>query len=252
MNVPEGVKSLREFCKKGSKPNQLTHLNYFWGVMNAILENMKLIEEEEEDDPYNRPSHPLMVVIAGPSGVGKDSVVRAILQEGGENFHFVVTATSRPPRPSEVDGVDYIFVSELEFIQMIEDEDLLEYAIVHDNYKGVPKQQIRRALNSGKDVLMRVDPQGAATLRRLVPNAVFIFLMAESEAAMSRWLWSRNTETAESVQLRLAIARQELKRIHEFDYCVVNRENDLPDTVQQIMAIMQAEKLRVHRQPVEL
>ncbi|MCB0032798.1 MAG: guanylate kinase, partial [Anaerolineales bacterium] len=106
------------------------------------------------DNPYHRPSPPLLIVISGPSGVGKDTVVQELLKHT-DNFHFVVTATSRPPRKNEVNGVDYWFVSEEEFEEMIAKNELLEYAWVHDNYKGVPKQQIRDALASGKDVIMR-------------------------------------------------------------------------------------------------
>ena len=114
------------------------------------------------ENPYAPQSYPVLIVISGPSGVGKDTVVRNLIKKR-EEFFFVVTATDRPPREGEVEGVDYFFVSTDEFEQMIEEDELLEYAVVHDCYKGVPKSQIRDALRSGKDVVMRVDPQGAAT-----------------------------------------------------------------------------------------
>lgn len=192
-----------------------------------------------------------MVIISGPSGVGKDSVVQALLADT-DSFHFVVTATSRPPRPGEIHGVDYIFVSETEFERMIATGELLEHAIVHDNYKGVPKSQIRDALASGKDVLMRVDPQGAATITALVPQAVSIFITAESEEALMRRLRGRKTETTDSFDLRLEIAHSELQRIHEFDYCVVNRAGQLADAVQKIRSIITAEHCRTNREPIDI
>lgn len=216
--------------------------------------NSMILERDDQlatRNPYNRPSHALLIVISGPSGVGKDTVVREMMAQD-DNFHFVVTATSRPPRPNEIDGIDYIFVSETEFEQMIAEGELLEHARVHDNYKGVPKQQIREALASGRDVLMRVDPQGAATLKELIPNAVFIFLMAESEEAMARRLRLRRTDTEESVRLRLKVARTEMKRIQEFDYCVVNREGEVEETLAQIFKIIETAHLRAEQQPIEI
>ncbi len=200
---------------------------------------------------YRYADFPLMVIISGPSGVGKDSVVQALLTETNL-FHFVVTATSRPPRPNEIEGIDYIFVTDEEFEQLIDDDELLEYAVVHDNYKGVPKAQIRQALASGKDVLMRVDPQGAATITKLVPQAISIFLTAESEDALITRLHGRRTETSASFDLRLEIARNELERIHEFDYCVVNRADRLEETVQKIRSIITAEHCRTNRQPIKI
>lgn len=200
---------------------------------------------------YEPPEYPVMIIISGPSGVGKDTVVREILQKR-EDFHFVITATDRPPRADEIDGVDYFFLSTEKFEEMIAAGEFLEYAVVHDCYKGVPKWQIRQALKSGQDVIMRVDPQGAATLRRLVPEATFIFLLAESEDELSERLRARNSETAESFDLRMAITRQELTRIEEFDYSVVNRSGRVEETAEQILAIVTAERCRVGRPPIIL
>lgn len=190
------------------------------------------------------PRRPLLVVLSGPSGVGKDSVLRR-MQERGLPFHFVVTATTRPRRAEEVEGVDYFFVSKEEFARLIEADELLEYAIVYNDYKGIPKKQVREALASGKDVIMRVDVQGAATVRKLVPGALLIFLATESEEELVRRLQTRKTETAESLALRIATARQELKRIGEFDYVVINRDGHLDEAVDVIWAIIQAEHHRV-------
>jgi guanylate kinase len=204
-----------------------------------------------DKDPYTLKRHPLLVVISGPSGVGKDTVARLLL-EAPDTFYFVVTATTRSPRPGEVDGYDYFFVSHDEFAQMIEENELLEYAVVYNDYKGVPKQQIRDAMASGRDVIMRVDVQGAATIRKLVPNAIFIFLTAESEEALVKRLRERKSETAEGLNLRIATARQEMRRVNEFDFCVENSDGELRQTVQKILAIIEAEHLRVNQQPIEL
>jgi len=194
---------------------------------------------------------PLLVLISGPSGVGKDAVLKR-MKELGYPFHFVVTATTRPRRRGEVDGVDYFFVSEAEFEAMLEKGELLEHALVYGEHKGVPKAQVRQALASGKDVLMRVDVQGAATVRRLVPGAITIFLTAASEEELVARLKRRRTEPPEKLQQRIALAREEMQRIPEFDYVVVNRENQLDETVRQIVAIMTAEKCRVQRREVKL
>lgn len=205
-----------------------------------------------ERNLYQTQRHPLLIVISGPSGVGKDTIARNLIDRRPESFYFVVTATTRPPREGEVNGRDYFFVSTDEFARMIEQNELLEYAIVYNDYKGVPKQQIRDALASGRDVIMRVDVQGAATIRKLVPNAVFIFLIAESEEAMVKRLRERKSETAEGLQLRVATARQEMKRLCDFDYCVVNADQAQERSVESILAIMEAERCRVGRKPVVL
>lgn len=202
-------------------------------------------------NPYLIKKYPLLVVISGPSGVGKDTVARLLL-EAPDTFYFVVTATTRPPRPGEVDGYDYFFVSHDDFARMIEEDELLEYAVVYNDYKGVPKQQIRDAMASGRDVIMRVDVQGAATIRKIVPNAIFIFLSAESEEELIKRLRERKSETAEGLNLRIATARQEMERVTEFDYCVVNAEGELQRTVQLILSIIDAEHHRIDQSPVEL
>lgn len=194
---------------------------------------------------------PLLIVISGPSGVGKDTVLQR-MKKRELPFHFVVTATTRPARADEVDGVDYIFVSTVEFAEMIEKGELLEYAIVYNDYKGIPKEQVRKALTSDKDVVMRVDVQGAASVRKLSPEAILIFLTTQEEKDLVRRLEMRKTESPEDLKLRIATARQELKRIDEFDYVVVNRENQIDETVDIILAIMAAEHHRVEPRKVTL
>jgi guanylate kinase len=204
-----------------------------------------------DDTLYQPLRYPLLIVISGPSGVGKDTVAQ-LLMNRSNTFHFVVTATTRPPRAAEVHGKDYFFLTNDEFARMIEEDELLEYAFVYNDYKGIPKQQIRDALASGKDVIMRVDPQGAATLRKILPQAIFVFLTAESEQAMVKRLRERKSETPEGLNLRIATARQEMKRIREFDYWVINADGQREAAVQQILAIIQAAHCRVHQQPIDL
>ena len=194
---------------------------------------------------------PLLIVISGPSGVGKDSVLKG-LKSRSLPMHFVVTATTRPRRDNEVNGVDYFFVSKDKFAQMIEHEELIEYAIVYNDYKGIPKEQVREALNSGQDAVMRVDVQGAATVRKMAPEAVLIFLTTESEESLVKRLKARRTETSENLSLRIATARQELKRAGEFDYVIVNADGHLDDTVEIVSAIVQAEHHRVNPRKVSL
>ncbi len=203
------------------------------------------------DDLYQPARRPLLVVISGPSGVGKDTVLQR-LKERRLPFHFVVTATTRPPRPDEVDGRDYFFISHDQFAEMIDQDELLEYAIVYNDYKGIPKQQVREALASGRDVLMRLDVQGAAKIRSLTDGAVLIFITAASEPEMISRLKERKSETPEGLKLRIATARKELERMDEFDYCVVNRDMALDETVDQIIAIIAAEHNRVKPRTVTL
>ncbi len=194
---------------------------------------------------------PLLIVISGPSGVGKDSVVQG-LKECGLPVHFVVTATTRPRRDGEVQGQDYFFVSKEEFARMIETQELIEYAFVYNDYKGIPKKQVREALDSGQDVLMRLDVQGAATVRRLAPEAVLIFLTTQNETELVDRLKARKSENSAELSLRIATARQELKRVDEFDYVIVNSDGCLDTTIETVMAIILAEHQKVHPRKVNL
>ncbi len=194
--------------------------------------------------------HPLLIVISGLAGAGKDSVVRR-LKERGCPFHFVVTATDRPPRAGEVNGVDYFFVTTEEFQRMEREGELLEHAIVYGQRKGIPMQQVREALASGKDVIMRLDVQGAATVRRLVPEAVLIFLAAPEEE-LERRLRARGTDSPEQIQRRIAAAREEIKQLPAFDYVVVNRDGELDQATDTVLAIIKAEHCRTRPRVVRL
>ncbi|HLF37273.1 MAG TPA: guanylate kinase [Anaerolineales bacterium] len=200
----------------------------------------------------NAPTTPsLLVVISGPSGVGKDTVVHHLKQRGLP-FHFVVTATSRPKRPDEVHGVDYFFYSEPEFLDLLERGELLEHALVYNEHKGVPKQQVRDAMASGLDVVMRVDVQGAKTIKQLAPEAIAIFLMARDEAELAQRLRMRKTESEEHLQTRLQAAREELHYLDLFDYRVVNADSEVEAAVSTILAIIEAEHHRTHPRQVTL
>ncbi len=195
-------------------------------------------------------THPLLIVISGPSGVGKDSVLHE-LKKRKLPLHFVVTATNREPRENEVDGVDYIFVSTDEFVHMIENDELIEYARVYNDYKGVPKEQLRKAFESGYDVIMRVDVQGAATIRKKHPEAVLIYLTSSDEILVKR-LMARDTDDIDSLRVRVAMARKEIDRLPEFDYRVENEEGQLECTVDAIAAIIKTEHLKVAHRKVSL
>lgn len=194
---------------------------------------------------------PLLIVISGPSGAGKDTVMQR-MQERGLPFHFVVTATTRPKRANEVHGKDYFFVSKEEFAHMIDEDELIEHAIVYGDYKGIPKQQVREALSSGKDVVMRIDVQGAETVRKMAPEALMIFITTNSEEELVQRLETRKTETADSLAIRIATARKELKRVEAFDYVIINHDFHLDATVDTIRAIIEAEHHRVTPRKVTL
>lgn len=203
------------------------------------------------DELLTPQSSPLLIVISGPSGVGKDSVLKR-MKSRGLPFHFVVTATTRPQRQGEVEGVDYQFVSPDRFAEMIERGELLEHALVYNENKGIPKEQVRQALRSGKDVIMRLDVQGATTIRSLCPEALLIFLSTQTEDELIARLRARKTETPERLNLRIATAREELKRLDAFDYVVINADCKLDEAVDTIVAIIQAEHHRTHPRQVTL
>lgn len=204
-----------------------------------------------DPDFVTHEAQPLLIVVSGPSGAGKDTVVQR-MQERGLPFHFVVTATTRPRRSGETHGKDYWFVSKEEFARMIEQNDLIEYAIVYGDYKGIPRAQVHEALASGKDVVMRLDVQGAETVHRLVPDALLIFITTDSEDELVKRLNGRDTETPDSLAIRIATARKELKRVEAFDYVIVNQDYRLDDAVDTIRAIIVAEHHRVRPRKVNL
>jgi len=190
---------------------------------------------------------PLLVVITGPSGVGKDSLL-ARMKVLGRPYHFAVTATTREPRPEEVEGIDYYFISDQQFDEMLARGEFLEHATVYDQRKGVPRPPVREALAAGRDVIMRTDVQGARYIKSVCPGAVTVFVQPPSWEEMEWRLRSRGTDGEEQLALRLRVAREELAAADEFDYTVVN--DDLNACVDEIEGILAAERARKGRQPV--
>jgi len=192
-------------------------------------------------------SHPLLVVLTGPSAVGKDSLLgrlRSILPAA----HFAITATTRPPRTGEKDRVDYYFHTVPEFEAMIENGDLIEHALVYGDRKGVPRAPIARALADGKDVLMRTDIQGARHIKSVAPAAVTIFVAPPSIEELHRRLNDRGADGAEQAALRLKIADEEMATAGEFDYTIVN--DDLDNCAEEVAALLKRERARPDREAV--
>jgi guanylate kinase len=194
---------------------------------------------------------PLLVVISGPSGVGKDAVINE-MKARLLPFHFVVTTTSRKPRLGEGEGVDYNFISLSAFETLISNNELIEYALVYQDYKGIPRAQVRKALESGKDVVMRLDVQGARKIRELCPEAVLIFLVPSDAKEWYQRLSDRKTETPESLKIRIETALSELNQLDLFDYVVVNAQNRLQMAVNDIEAIMKVEHSRTKPRKITL
>jgi len=195
---------------------------------------------------------PLLVVISGPSGVGKDAVL-ARLRERGVPAHFTVTATTRPRREVRPDDHAFLsFVSEEEFARLLAEDGLLEHAQVYGYRYGVPKAQVIEALAAGKDVIMRVDVQGAATIKRLVPDALLIFLAPPSIQELEARLRSRGLDDGPVIKRRLDAAARELEQQSRFDYVIVNERDELDQTVDRVLEILAAERTRADRRPVRL
>ncbi|MBN2186858.1 MAG: guanylate kinase [Dehalococcoidia bacterium] len=193
----------------------------------------------------------LLIVLSGPSGVGKDAVL-ARMRKLGCPFHYVVTATTRPQRAKERNGIDYHFLSQEEFEQMIHTEQLIEWAKVYGNYYGVPRDELARALPKEVDVIMKVDVQGAATIKKILPQAVFIFLMPPSMKDLELRLKRRHSESVNDLALRSDKAKEEIKSLPLFDYVVTSYQGKLDDIVSQINAIVAAEKCRVEPRVIKL
>ena len=194
---------------------------------------------------------PLFIVLSGPSGVGKDAILTGI-KESGYPLEYITTVTTRPQRPAEKDGVDYHFTSVERFQEMVEREELLEWAEVYNNRYGVPKEAVRRVLQRGQDTIVKVDVQGAATIKKILPQAVFIFLVPLSIERLINRLKQRRTESSLDLALRTRIAKEEMKQLPLFDYVVINRQGKIEQAVADIKAIITAEKCRVTPREITL
>lgn len=196
-------------------------------------------------------ANPLIVVVSGPSGVGKDAILNK-MKERSYPFFFMTTFTTRKKRANEVDGRDYHFVSEEEFQKLLDTGGLLEWAKVYGNYYGVPKSPIKEALGQGRDTIIKVDIQGAQSIKKVLPEAVFIFIVPPSAEELSIRLSKRRTETSADLNLRLKTAETELSQIALFDYSVLNPCDNVESAVQDILSILKAEKCRVKPRQVSL
>ena len=194
---------------------------------------------------------PLLIVLSGPSGVGTDAVLH-YLKKSSPSFKFVTTMTTRPRRPNEKDNVDYHFVSKDQFEKLLQNNELLESACVYGNWYGPPKEPIRQALIQGYDIMVKVDVQGAATYKKFAPQGVFIFLSPPSFDELANRLKQRYTETPESLATRLEAFNSEMKQISMFDYVVVNHHDRIESAVNEIKAIITAEKCRVRQREINL
>jgi guanylate kinase len=173
------------------------------------------------------------------------------MKELGVPFHYVVTSTTRPARTGEKNGVEYTFVSESGFQEMLQRGDLIESAKVYGYWYGVPKHEVKQALDEGKDVVLKIDVQGAATIRNLLPGAVLVFLTLPSLEEYERRLRQRKTESDTDLKVRLGKVNEELRSLLIFDYVVVNRQDELDAAVDQIKAIVTAEKCRINPRVVQ-
>lgn len=191
-----------------------------------------------------RPHPPQFFVLSGPSGVGKDAVL-TLLKSTESDIRFIITTTTRPRRPTETDGTDYHFTTRENFEKLLKRDELLEHANVYGHWYGVPKQTVRDALKEGRDAMVKVDVQGAASIKKIVPGAVFIFLMPPSLEELGNRLRRRYTEKPPELEIRLKAAAEEIKHCAEFDYVVMNNNGGLKQAAADIRAIITAEKCRV-------
>ena len=183
-----------------------------------------------------------LLVISGPAGTGKGTVVKALLAEN-ENMHLSVSATTRSPRPGETDGVEYFFKTREEFEEMINEGAFIEYTSYNGNYYGTPKAAVLNKLTEGKDVILEIEVEGAGNAKRAIPEAILVFLAPPSKTILRERLTNRGTETADVIEKRMKIAERELRLAQNYNYIVVN--DTVEEAVHEIEAIMVAEGLKV-------
>jgi guanylate kinase len=203
------------------------------------------------ETPINPPPKPLLIVLSGPSGAGKDAILSR-MKKLAYPARFITTVTTRARRAREKNNVDYHFVSVEDFQKMLKNKELLEWASVYGNWYGVPKAPVKQALAKGQDTIVKVDIQGAATIKKIVPQAVFIFIAPPSRKELARRLSERQTESPFGLALRLKTAGEEMKKLPLFDYVVVSKQDKIDQVVTEIEAIITAEKHRVKPREISL
>ncbi|WP_448375104.1 guanylate kinase [Fervidobacterium sp.] len=203
---------------------------------------MKVLGESQNSEQHL--AQGILFVISGPSGVGKTSIIRSVL-ERIEHVVFSVSCTTRKQRPGEIDGIDYYFVSHEQFEKMIQENKFIEWARVHDNYYGTPADMVYENIRKGFDVILDIDVQGALTVKNNFSGAKFIFIAPPSYEILRERLKKRGTESEEKIQRRLETAKKELTFIPEFEYLIINE--DLEESIRNLSSIIFAERLRYER-----
>lgn len=191
---------------------------------------------------------PLILIISGLSGAGKDTVINRLKEISPVDFHFVVTCNTRKKREGEIDGKDYHFITREKFLDMIKKGEMLEHSVVYDDLKGVPRFEIEKALEKGKDIILRLDYQGMRKVKAIYPEAVSIFIIPPDAEAWIARLRARNTDSEESLQLRIQTAVEELKNIDNFDYVLIN--GDIGHAAMDLLTILRAEHMRTGNRKV--
>jgi len=205
----------------------------------------------ESQPPLSLAAKPLLIVISGPSGAGKDALL-AKMKKSAYPLKYITTVTTRAQRAKERDNVNYHFVPTTKFQEMIKNNELLEWANVYGNWYGVPRQPVKEALDSGQDVMVKVDTQGAATIKKILPEAVSIFVISPSMEEMVMRLKERRTESPFDLALRIKTAEEEIKQLPLFDYVVINKRDKIDQAVAEIKAIITAEKCRARPRKIAL
>jgi len=199
----------------------------------------------------NQPAKPLLIILSGPSGAGKDALINR-LRVDGCRIECITTLTTRPRRPKEKENVDYHFISAEQFRNMVDNNELLEWAEVYGNWYGIPRQPIKDSLERGHDTIVKVDTQGAATLKEIVPESLFVFLTVPSHEELSLRLSQRRTETPFDLALRIKTAEEEIQQISMFDYVIVSNRDKIDLAANELQAIITAEKCRVNPRQITL
>ncbi len=205
----------------------------------------------ETSPQIDRQPTPLLIVLSGPSGAGKDALLTR-LRDIDYPLEYITTLTTRSKRAEEKDNIDYHFVSPDKFQEMIENNELLEWANVYGNWYGVPKKPVKEALASGRNTIVKVDTQGAATIKKLLPEAVFVFLMPPSLEELTTRLTQRRTESPFDLARRIRTAQQEIVQLPLFDYVIVSNRDEIDQAVAQVKAIISAEGCRVRPRQITL